>query len=123
MSKTLTIDRLEQERIVRLKEHIACVQGLDGSTLPGGKVEAGIVREISDKGGVLVRWLPADIDAWMEPEELEPRDPGTHLIAIYKVDGDELRTFDRYMTAATAGLDHNWTIEHWPANVVRAIRS
>src|SRR6266487_3738277 len=106
MSKTLAKSRPRQETVVALKEQVAGIRGPDGEIVPAEKLEVGTVRELSDN-----------------PDELEPMDPETRLIATYQVGEGEVKTLDKYKLVTSAGLSHNWTIERWPANVVRVIRS
>ena len=122
MSKTLTSRALGQESVVVLKAQVAGLQGWDGGFVPREVLEIGAAREMASDGRVLVHWFPIDADIWADPEELEPTDPAARVVATYHVDGGGPRSLDKYTVVTAAGLVHNWAVEHWPRNVVRAIR-
>jgi hypothetical protein len=98
---------------------------LDGRLVFAERLGPGVVREVDSAGNVLIHWVEADADAWMDPADLQPLGSGAHLVSISRLDAHDhkISTRHRVVTQPGLGLEHNWTVELWPNRIVRAIRS
>ncbi len=83
----------------------------------------GIVTGTREDGTVRVHWIEPDFDAWMEPADLRALAPGAPLVSIFRCEADGTRHPQRHERVAGRGLQHHWTIEFKPNDVVRAERS
>src|SRR5689334_11471035 len=63
------------------------VQGPDGEMTARERLGPGVIEKVSPEGQVRVRWMAAEFDAWMEPQDLRSLGEHAHLISIYKCDG------------------------------------
>jgi hypothetical protein len=83
----------------------------------------GLVEKVAPDGRVRVRWLDAEVDAWMDPEELLASEAGTHVISVYHCDGRGHYTRLRHrLVDGGIGCNHNWSVELRPENIVRVVR-
>jgi hypothetical protein len=98
------------------------VQSPGGYVVPTDKLGPGIVQQLAEDGRVCVRWVGAGFVACLDPQDVRSLGGHAHLLTIYKRDRNGARTFLRYKVAASAGLEHNWTVELLPGNVVRVMR-
>ncbi len=99
------------------------VQAPDGSLIPCERLGPGLVEEVSPEGKICVRWVAADFEAWLEPQDLRFLGDHAHLIVVNRCDGSGKTRLVRHMVITGSGFDNNWTIELRPKNVVRTIRS
>jgi hypothetical protein len=119
-------------REVQHDQH-ACIQhaGEDGSSLqrPGGvpivaadSLGYGLVQQSSEEY-VLVRWIGAGFESWVEQSDLRSIGTNARLITVEKYDNRGTLKQVRHKLGSNAGLSHNWTVELRPPNVVRVLRS
>jgi hypothetical protein len=99
------------------------VQSPTGDVVPADKLGPGVVQQLAEDGRVCVRWLGADFDACLDPQDVRSLGQHAHLLSVYKRDRNGVRIFMRHKIAVSAGLEHNWTVELLPDNVVRVMRS
>jgi hypothetical protein len=83
----------------------------------------GIVEKVAPNGQVRVRWMDAELDTWLDPADLRPQGPHTHLITVYECDGHGCNTRLRHQLVTTESLEYNWTVELRPDDRVRVIRA
>jgi hypothetical protein len=88
-----------------------------------GRLGPGIVLDTVRDNRVHVRWVAAGFDAWMDPADLRVLSPTARLITICQCDSAGRRTHVRYRVGPRAGLEHHWTVELLPGEVVRAVRA
>jgi hypothetical protein len=105
------------------------VAGLIGVPAPHGtlvfpeRLGPGIIEKIAPNGRVRVRWLDAELDAWMDPEEVQPHSGGTHIISVYHADGEGHYTrLHHHLIDGGLGCAHNWWVELRPYNIIRTVR-
>lgn len=75
---------------------------------------------------ICVHWPSADLDTWVAPEEVEGYGEKARLLAIYREGaGKETEScvFEKCKVIANAGLNYNWTVELFPGNIIRTVRS
>jgi hypothetical protein len=82
----------------------------------------GIVVDTLLDNRVHVHWVVAAFEAWMDPVDLRVLSPTARLITICHCDSAGRRTHIRYRVGTPTGLEHHWTVELLPADVVRAVR-
>jgi hypothetical protein len=99
------------------------VQSPDGDLVALERLGPGVVEKSSPDGQVRVRWMAAEFDAWMDPQDLNSRGDHAHLISVYKCDGKGHNTLLRHKVVEKAGLEYNWTVEMRPKRIVRTIRN
>lgn len=123
MNKTLVNKQPRIEEVVRSRQDMAGVQDLDGTYVPNEKLGIGIISGIRSDNEILVHWVASNVDTWMRPDEVELFDHDARVIAVYQRDGGAGREFKRCKVVSRAGLNHNWSVELFPYDVVRTIRS
>jgi hypothetical protein len=111
---------LEPGQLVAPALEVASLQTVQGFMITCDRLGPGVVRESDGTGKVLVRWSKAEVETWAETADLQPIDAGRRLVTIVLCDARGHRTLLRQCVAL---LQHHWTIEVRPANVVRAERS
>jgi hypothetical protein len=99
------------------------VQTPDGGMVPRDRLGPGIVEKLSPDGQVRVRWMVAEFDSWMDPEDLTSRGEHAHVLSIYRCDGRGHNTLLRHKVVEKAGFDYNWTVELRPKRIVRVLRT
>jgi hypothetical protein len=98
------------------------VQAPDGAIVSRDRLGPGVVEKSSPDGQVRVRWMAAEFDAWMDPEDLRSRGDHAHVISVYRCNGQGHNTLLRHKVVEKAGLDYNWTVELRPKRILRAVR-
>ena len=113
------------ESLVAPRTSLLGVRVVDGAFLPTERLGPGIVREVDSEGNLLVHWTEADADAYLDPSDLQPLGDDARLVLIIRLDAQDKKISSRHkiVTSAGLGIDHNWTVELRPRNVIRAIRS
>ncbi len=111
---------LEPGQLVAPALEVAGLQTVQGFMIASERLGPGIVQESDGTGKVLVRWSKAGVATWAERADLQPIDAGRRLVTIVLCDARGHRTLLRQRVAL---LQHHWTIEVRPENVVRAERS
>ncbi|MFL5732570.1 MAG: hypothetical protein ACJ78Q_05155 [Chloroflexia bacterium] len=109
--------------VVEPTSDLGGVQGPDGEMTARERLGPGVIEKVSPEGQVRVRWMDAEFDAWMEPQDLRPLGDHAHLISIYKCDGKGNNTLMRHKIVERAGLDYNWTVELRPHRIIRTVRT
>jgi hypothetical protein len=107
--------------VVSLASELASVQGPDGRLVAADVLGYGLVQQ-STEGYVLVRWLGAGFDSWVEPSDLRSIGSDARLVTVEKYDNKGVRKQMRHRIACGSGLRHNWTVELRPDNIVRVLR-
>ena len=69
--------------VVSPAEDLISVQSPEGDQIPVRSLGPGIVEEIENNCMARVRWLDAGFSAWMQPADIRPLAPSTHLISLY----------------------------------------
>jgi len=82
----------------------------------------GIVVDTLLDNRVHVHWVVAAFEAWMDPADLRMLSPTARLITLYHCDSAGRHSHPRYRLGTRAGLEHHWTVELLPDDVVRAVR-
>jgi hypothetical protein len=98
----------------------ALLQTPQGLMVSAERLGAGVVRAVDAEGAILVRWSDADVETWVERADISALAAGWCLVTIARRDERGHRTILRRRFAL---LQHHWTIELLPDNVVRAARS
>jgi hypothetical protein len=111
---------LEPGQLVAPALDVASLQTVQGFMVSCDRLGPGVVRETDGAGKVLVRWSKAGVETWAETADLQPIDADHRLVTIMLCDARGHRTLLRQRVAL---LQHHWTIEVRPENVVRAERS
>jgi hypothetical protein len=114
---------LQPGMVVALNEEFLGLPAPGDTFVPVAGLGPGIVEKVARSGQVRVRWMDAELDTWMDPAELCPRPPHTHLITVYECDGRGTNTRLRHQLVETESLEYNWTVEFRPDHVVRVIRA
>jgi hypothetical protein len=83
----------------------------------------GIVVDTLLDNRVHVHWVVAAFEAWMDPADLRVLSPTARLITIAHCDSTGRRTHIRYRIAGATGMEHHWTVELLPGDVIRAVRA
>src|SRR5436190_5668311 len=109
--------------LVKPVSDLGSVQSPDGMLVPCEKLGPGIVEQVSKDGTLGVHWVGARFDAYMDAEDVCSCGDHAHLVAIYRCDNHGNKTMVRSKIVDKAGLEHNWTVELRPRNVVRAVRA
>jgi hypothetical protein len=86
------------------------------------RIGPGLVVDTLLDDRVHVHWIVADFEAWMDPADLRVLSPTARLITLCHCDAEGRRTHVRYRRGPETGLQHHWTVELLPADVVRAVR-
>jgi hypothetical protein len=105
MNETMVSEPPRIEQVVRSRQDLAGVQDPDGIYVPNERLGIGIVSNIRSD------------------DAIELLNPDARVIAVYDRDGGAGRVFKRCKLASRAGLNHNWSVELFPDDVVRTIRS
>ena len=98
---------------------LAGVQSPNGEQIPPERLGPGVVEEVAGDGSARVHWIKAGFDAWLEPGDLRSLGPNARLIEVYKRDEEGKTHLLRRRVFTTHGLQHNWTIELLPGNIIR----
>ncbi|HKP51792.1 MAG TPA: hypothetical protein VJ183_03980 [Chloroflexia bacterium] len=111
--------------MVTLLTSLLGVNTVEGALVPAERLGPGVVRQVDSAGHLLVHWAEADVDAWMDPADLQPLGSNARLVSITRLDphDNKISTRHRVMTRSGLGIEHNWTVELRARNIVRAIRS
>jgi hypothetical protein len=123
MNKATVTEQVELEQVVQIRKEVAGIQGPNGIFVLRDVLGTGVIRDIGEDGELLVHWVQADFDAWVDSGEVERLDPTARAIAIYEQDGHTKRVFKQCKVISRAGLNHSWAVEFFPHNVVRTVRS
>ncbi len=127
MSNTsLSQERPKVGSVVELAREVAGIQAPAGRSGIRAKLGPGVVQEIGMDGvigEVRVHWPSAELDTWVAVEDLEPTGPQARLVAIYRYGAGGHRILDRCKVVSDRGLNYNWTVELFPGNIVRTVRS
>ena len=123
MNKMMVNEKPKIEEVVRSRQDLAGVQGLDGTYVSNERLGIGIIRDTRPNGEVLVHWVASDVVTWMRPDEIELFDHDARVIAVYERDGGAGRVFKRCKVVSRVGLNHNWSVELFPDDILRTIRS
>lgn len=99
------------------------VQAPDGSLMLRDRLGLGIVEKVAATGKVRVRWLDAELDAWMDLADLHFAGEQTHVITVHQCDGHGSTTRLRHQIVETESLEYNWTVEFRPHHILRVIRA
>jgi len=86
------------------------------------RIGPGLVVDTLLDNRVHVHWIVADFEAWMDPADLRLLSPTARLITLCQCDAEGRRTHVRYRRGPESGLEHHWTVEILPNEVVRAVR-
>jgi hypothetical protein len=111
---------LEPGQLVAPALEVASLQTVQGFMIACDRLGPGVVQDSDGTGRVRVRWSKAGVETWAERADLQPIDAGRRLVTIVLCDARGHRTLLRQRVAL---LQHHWTIEILPENVVRAERS
>jgi hypothetical protein len=114
-------EALSSGLVVSLSRDLASVQGPDGRLVAADSLGYGLVQQ-SNEEYVLVRWIGAGFESWVEPSDLRSIGPDARLVTVEKYDNRGTRKQVRHKLGYNAGLHHNWTVELRPPNVVRVLR-
>lgn len=110
--------------IVTPVDHLLGVWAPHGGLVLPERLGPGVVEKIAPDGRVRVHWLEAEVDAWLDPAELQPYAPGTHVISVYRCDGQGHNTRLRHrLVDGGIGCNANWTVELRPDAIVRVVRA
>jgi hypothetical protein len=83
----------------------------------------GVVEKTAADGRVRVHWLDAELDAWMNPADLEAYAEGTRVITVYQCNGRGTYTRLRHrLVDGGIGIAYNWVVELRPGDVIRLVR-
>jgi hypothetical protein len=111
--------RIERGSVVTAAMEIVGLQTLQGYMVSIERLGPGIVEEIDAAGQVLVHWSQANVDTWVAADEIRPIEDGGRLLTVLVCDGHGHRTLLRHKVSR---LQHHWTIELRPEQVVRVER-
>lgn len=101
---------------------LLCVQAPDGGLVLCESLGPGLVQQVARDGRVWVRWVGAGFEMWIEPDHLQLPRPYARLISISRVDRRGNTRLLRHKVVEEAGLEHNWSVELHPTNMVRTVR-
>jgi hypothetical protein len=116
-------ERFKVGSVVELTRGAGALRSWQGRLVLREMLGPGIVRSIDRPGEVQVYWPNAELDVWFDSDDLEQTDLNTHLIVIYRYNQGEHLSKPVCRLVTKAGLSHNWTVELFPDNVIRTIRS
>ena len=108
--------------VVSLSRDLASIQGPDGRLVAADSLGYGLVQQSTEEY-VLVRWIGAGFESWVEQADVRSIGPDTRLVTVEKYDNRGTRKQVRHKLGYNAGLRHNWTVELRPPNVVRVLRT
>ena len=111
---------LERGQLVAPAVEVSSLQTVQGFMISCDRLGPGVVQDKDETGRVLVRWSKAGVETWADSADLQSIDAGRRLVTIVLCDARGHRTLLRQRVAL---LQHHWTIEILPENVVRAERS
>lgn len=95
-----------------------------GGLVPPEGLGPGVVEKIAADRRARIHWLDAEVDSWMDPEELKPHEEGTHVISVYHCDGQGHSTRLRHrLVDGGIGCTYNWTVELRPDAIIRVVRA
>jgi hypothetical protein len=109
--------------VVEPTSDLGGVQAPDGEMTARERLGPGVIEKVSPDGQVRVRWMAAEFDTWMEPQDLRSLGDHAHVISVYKCDGKGNNSLVRHKVVQRAGLDYNWTVELRPSRILRTIRA
>jgi hypothetical protein len=115
-------EALSRGLVVSLSRELASIQGPDGRLVAADNLGYGLVQQSTGEY-VLVRWIGAGFESWVEPSDLRSIGPDARLVTVEKYDNKGARKQVRHKLGYNAGLRHNWTVELRPANIVRVLRT
>lgn len=107
--------------VVSLSSELASIQGPDGGLVSADSLGYGLVQQSTTEGYVLVRWLGAGFECWVEQADLHSLGSDARLVTVVKYDDRGTCKQVRHKLAHGSGLRHNWTAELRPPNVVRVL--
>lgn len=107
--------------IVDLASDLASIQSPDGSLVPSDKLGHGVVQR-SAAELVLVHWVAAGFESWVDNTDLRSPGSDAHLIIVRKYSKHGVCKQLRYKVGTGIGLGHNWTVEMRSNNVLRVLR-
>lgn len=107
---------------VGLASDLASIQAPDGSLMPVDKLGPGLVQHSTCAGRVLVHWVGAGFDSWLDSDDVRSLGSDAHLVTVGKYDRHEVCKQVRHKVDANIGLRHNWAVELRSNNIVRVLR-
>jgi len=123
LEKTKTTQPLTRGTVVTPVDELLGVWSHAGGLVPPETLGPGLVERVAPDGRVRVRWLDAEVDSWLDPDELKPYPAGTHVISVYHCDGHGHYARLRHrLVDGGIGCSHNWTVELRPDHIVRVVR-
>jgi hypothetical protein len=114
-------EALSSGLVVSLSRDLASIQGPDGRLVAADNLGYGLVQH-SAEAYVLVRWIGAGFECWVEQSDLRSPGPDARLVTVEKYDNKGARKQVRHKLGYNAGLRNNWTVELRPPNIVRVLR-
>lgn len=113
----------EPGTIVSIAPDLTLLQAPDGSMVPIESLGPGVVKRVEQDGRVSVYWLEANFDSCLDPGDVRLMGQDAHVVSVYRHNEQGPAKLRKHMVVADAGLLHNWTVELWSSNIVRAIRN
>jgi hypothetical protein len=115
---------LERGTLVTPVDALLGVWAPHGGLVPPEGLGPGVIEKIAPDGRVRVHWLEAEVDAWMEAEDLRSLGANTHVISVYRCDGQGHNTRLRHrLVDGGIGCSANWTVELRPDAIIRVVRA
>lgn len=108
--------------VVELASDLASVQSPDGSLVSADKLGPGLVQRSTCASRVLVHWVNAALEAWVDSADLRSLGSDAHLITVCKYDKHGVCKQLHHKVDSGMGLRHNWVAELRPHDVVRILR-
>ncbi|MGA7733073.1 MAG: hypothetical protein WCD37_17585 [Chloroflexia bacterium] len=108
--------------LVRADSSLAEIQTLGGSLIATDALGPGVVSEVGPAGEVKVHWARADLDAWVQAQDLLQFGENARLVTVRVFGRLGRGKAARHEVVKGAGLRYNWVVEVRPRNILRAIR-
>jgi hypothetical protein len=109
--------------LVRPDSALAEIQTLSGQLVNTESLGPGVVREVGLMGEVRVHWVGANLDTWVQWQDLDQIGESARLLTVRVYDRLGRTKSTRHKVVKAAGLRYNWHIEIRPRNILRAIRT
>jgi hypothetical protein len=108
--------------LVQADSSLAEIQTLGGSLVNTDTLGPGVVSEVEPTGAVKVHWVRADLDTWVQSQDLLQLGDNARLLTVRAFDRQGMGRTIRHQVVKGVGLRYNWTVEMRPRNILRVIR-
>ena len=107
---------------MRADTSLAEIQTLGGRLVATDTLGPGVVKAVGPGDEVQVHWVSADLDCWVQMQDLLHFGENARLVTVRVFDRLGRGKTTRHEVVRGAGLRYNWIVELRPRNIMRTMR-